>query len=745
MLKNILLGVLLLTFTSKSQSQNIRFEQYGPVVVKKGNTILTNPFGSGINNPQFSEIDLNFDGKKDLVVFDRLGNKINCFINKGTPGTINYEYDFSYAQYFPPLSDWALFADYNGDGKEDIFTSASGGSCKVYRNVSNPTDGIRFELINKELFADYSSYFAPLYVHPMDVPAIIDIDNDGDLDIIAFEYFGTSVYLYKNIGLEKYQNIDSLEFIVDKRCWGRFKEDPDTCVIYLTHGAPPCNTGQRLSQEPNIDSLLSARHQGSTLLVADLNGDHLLDALIGDVGCENLHALINTNSNSDPIMTQAIYQFPVQDPISLETFPVPFLVDVNNDGLKDLIVSANLYGGLDNTNNILLYLDKGSNGIPNYVLETKEFLKKEMIDVGQGAFPHLFDYNNDGLLDLLIGREVEWKGNSNYSTGLTLYQNTGTPSVPAFEWVTDDFEGLSALNISAMAPTTGDVDNDGDLDLICGSSDGKLYFFRNIAGPANTVKYVYDSTMFNDSYDVGSFSSPILYDFNKDQQPDLLIGERYDNINYYQGSATSPYFNYVTDSLGGIKVQGRWGSTFVYSSLAVDHFKGDSTDILVASNPSSRLYFYELNTTDPYTKPLFLDSIDMHLGDYYYSTGGFGLASGDLDGDGLPELMIGTPAGGLVLLKNVTQLPTGITTEKAAAAIRLHPNPASDRLYISGITPTNIRSVELVDMLGKQQLRVPSSALQTGIDLSRVNKGMYIVRIQTNDYQVISKKIMIIR
>ncbi len=96
------------------------------------------PWAGGMNSCQFGEMDLNMDGKKDLVVFDRMGNRLMTFLNQGSPGNISYTWAPEYQAYFPEISDWIILKDYNGDGKEDIFTYSPGyAGMKVYKNVSS--------------------------------------------------------------------------------------------------------------------------------------------------------------------------------------------------------------------------------------------------------------------------------------------------------------------------------------------------------------------------------------------------------------------------------------------------------------------------------------------------------------------------------------------------------------------------------------------------------------------------------
>ena len=81
-LKNFLLLLLLSSNLIISDLfAQINFERNNSIVVLKTNgDTLKNPWAGGFNSVQFSEIDLNLDGIKDLFVFDRTGNRISTFI-----------------------------------------------------------------------------------------------------------------------------------------------------------------------------------------------------------------------------------------------------------------------------------------------------------------------------------------------------------------------------------------------------------------------------------------------------------------------------------------------------------------------------------------------------------------------------------------------------------------------------------------------------------------------------------------
>lgn len=100
-----------------------------------------------------------------------------------------------------------------------------------------------------------------------------------------------------------------------------------------------------------------------------------------------------------------------------------------------------------------------------------------MIELGEGAYPVLFDADADGKKDLIVGNLGYYTVNTNKSK-LAYYRNIGTNTSPSFSLITRDYQFLSSYNIFSMAPTFGDLDGDGDKDLIVGATNGKVHFLK---------------------------------------------------------------------------------------------------------------------------------------------------------------------------------------------------------------------------------------------------------------------------
>ncbi len=65
--------------------------------------------------------------------------------------------------------------------------------------------------------------------------------------------------------------------------------------------------------------------------------------------------------------------------------------------------------------------DDGMDDSPVFNFKENNFLQKDMIEVGEGAFPRFVDYNRDGLMDMVVGNTSYWNGTGQ----LALYKNTG--------------------------------------------------------------------------------------------------------------------------------------------------------------------------------------------------------------------------------------------------------------------------------------------------------------------------------
>ncbi len=667
------------------------------ILVKIGGNYIVNPWAGGLNFIQASAIDLNLDGIKDLFVFDRTGNKIRTFINNGTANTVDYKYAPQYESKFPKLHDWALLVDYNSDGKEDVFSySDLGGGFKVYKNTSSISGGLQFTLVTS---LQYSMYNPPstssmynLYISSVDIPSIADIDNDGDLDIVTFAITGTFMEYHQNQSMELYGTADSLKFEMKNRCWGFAAESPltneftlhDTCFgNVLNPELPPDNT---ISENRGGE-----RHSGSCELCLDMDGDNDKDIIVGGISYNNLTMVTNGGTPIASNMVAVDIAFPSNNtstlPVDLTTFPCGYYVDVNNDGAKDLIVSPNAPNTSENFNSVIYYKNAGTSNTPIFQFQQSNLFQDNMIDVGEGAYPVFFDYDNDGLKDLFIGN-FGYFATTGFRHQIAQFRNTGTLSHPKFELITRDYAQLSSFGITNMVPAFGDLDGDGDADMIIGSNDGRLHYFENNALPGGAASFVLSQANLKNSnnrvIDVGDFAAPQIIDMDNDGKNDLVIGGRNGKIAYYHhigsATATTPLMDSVTHFFGNVIVN-LPGYYTGYSYPFV--FKQDGITNLLVGEESGYIRLY--------------DNIDGNL------SGSFSLvdstfdnifqgthtapSGADINNDGNMDFIIGNYQGGVSFYKGLSgPVSIGNTDIVVQWDFNVFPNPANSTITIKIIS-----------------------------------------------------------
>ncbi len=720
-------------------------KKYTIAVADSLGDVLQNPWAGGMNACQFGEIDLDDDGIRDLVVFDRNGNRIQTWKNQGTPGEISYTFDPDLAGKLPHFDDWVIFADFNMDGLNDIFTYSKGfAGIKVYRNTGNPDD--MFELVVYPYLKSFQgSGYVNVLVTYVDYPAIFDLDDDGDLDLLTFWGLGSFVEFHLNESMELYGVPDSLIFRKTENCWGRFAESEESNTIYLD----TCfDRGYQSPHGPEIPppsggaggGALPPRHTGSTFLIFDNNGDGLTDLLLGDVDYAAPALLINGGTPRDALMTAHTFTFPDYDtPIDLLSFPLMSLLDLNNDEVKDLIVSPfdpSLVKS-KNVDNTWLYLNQGETNNPDFNLFTKTFLQNEMLDFGAGAVPVFFDHNNDGLQDIVVGN-YGYLDSSYYGLGLNLYcdyraqlallENTGTAAQPSYQLKTTNYMNLPDYfpehgKPYAAVPSFGDLDGDGDEDMLMGNAEGTLFYFENIAPSGQPADFQLIDPSYQD-LDAGSFSAPQLFDLDNDGLKDLAIGKRNGTISWYRniGSAASPEFTLVTDTLGMVDVRDPNLSVF---GFCIPHFYRDETGNvhLFAGSEFGEIYYYN-NINDNIE-----GKFSLVMKNYLWIDEGLrsAVAIGNLNDDLYPEMLLGNYSGGLSYFSGTIPPPAIVEDEwDETTEIRIYPNPARDHVYIDFPKTSDVKifKISIMDFTGKEIQTIFDQQKQ--IDVRNMKDGIYL-------------------
>lgn len=731
-----LFGLFLALPMSSSAQWDLFYD--GSIPVERNGNILDLAFAGGLNFVQISPIDLNGDGIKDLFLFDRSGNTVTTLLNDGTGGPMAYHVTRAYDQVWPlrDLKGWALLRDHNCDGKEDIFTYSSAGFA-VYRNTSvNGT--LSFELVTPQVNSDYistggASVVTNLFVSQEDVPAITDIDGDGDLDVITFSLLGTYVEYHKNLSMETYGSCDSLKFEVRNRCWGFFSENFSTNSVTLD---APCQFNvpnpEIGGDTEAVASEKAAAHSGSTITALDLDGDGVMELLLGDIGFNNIVALYNGGTVDLAHIASEDTLFPIYNtPVDLALYPATYHLDIDGDGIRDLVVSPNSQSLAENAKSMWYYRNIGTDATPQFNLQQKDLFQDRMLDLGEGAQPVLFDHNGDGLMDILVSNSGYYRSNGPYLSQIALLQNIGTATAPAFELVTDDYMGLSTLGLGqSMYPAFGDLDGDGDQDMLIGDLQGRLHSFRNTAtGPV--AQFVLETPNMPDAtgqpLDVGQYATPQLVDLDGDGLLDLIIGERNGNLNHYRntGSSAAPVWTLVTEALGGVNTTEYWNITGYSVPTLFTNAAGERE--LISGSESGWLYHYgdiDNNLSGTWT---LLDSTFLDLRDGIRTSA----ALYDFTGDGVLDMVLGNYRGGLTFWRSDDITGVNDRVANSERSFGMQPNPATEHVeLILPEQPTSAATWTVRNSLGQQVLSQPATSARTNLYVGDLAEGVYLIRLE---------------
>jgi len=322
-----------------------------------------------------------------------------------------------------------------------------------------------------------------------------DFDNDGDLDLYVLNY-GKNV-LYRNNGNGTFTDISEGSGLDDAHWslsapWFDYDGDGDLDVyvvnylefdpefrdFYAPKGypGPRSYSGQQdalyrnngngtFTDVTETAGLINPDGRGMSGTVADLNNDGLLDLYVTNDNMEN-YFYRNTGDGTfveEGLIMELAYGEGGQNVSSMG----PAVGDVNRDGWLDIYIPDMGYG--------CMLLNR------EYHFEDRTASSKLARVCGQyiGWGGVLFDYDNDGHLDLFV---ANGDAHREYTQEDVLVRNDGTGS---FKDVAADSGEYFRQKYVGRGTTSGDYDNDGDIDLLVVNLNDTPRLLRNDGGNKN--------------------------------------------------------------------------------------------------------------------------------------------------------------------------------------------------------------------------------------------------------------------
>jgi hypothetical protein len=551
------------------------------------------PFLGGLNVPRPQFLDIDGDGDDDLFLQEITGQVMFLEHERDASGS---RFTWKTDHYDElPIGEWSRFYDMDADGDFDLLTEQPFSYIRYYRNDGGPQTP-RFTLVADTLL---DARGEPLFADRQNIPNLTDIDCDGLPDLFIGRVEGTVM---------RYE-----------------------VTAKVGDGPPVFRQVSDRFENIEIVGQIGSLHGANTLDFHDYDGDNDQDLFWGDFFEPGLLLIENTGTCSEPVLQGVPVSFPPEAPLSTSGYNAPAFSDIDSDGVEDLLVGV--LGGAFNPNLTSaenFYFLKGE-GEGKFKLETTHFVTT--VDVGRESNPAFADLDGDGDQDLILSNKIE---PTNFDLGRSYYfENVGTATAPSFHLV----DTLALEPSYHNAPALADLDADGDLDMLVGTWNQGVAFYRN-TGTATAPLLVAENTSFL-KLTRGSNSTPSLVDIDADGDLDLFIGEASGTLNFYlnEGDASVPDFVLVSDEYLDIDIGRRSAPTFA-------DLDGDGDFDLIVGREAPGLAYYRNDGTPQ--EPAFVSDDTFSVNVPSVSVPVFV----DIDSDGDLDFFSGGDGGGLVFYEN---------------------------------------------------------------------------------------------
>ncbi|MGB3181557.1 MAG: T9SS type A sorting domain-containing protein [Cyclobacteriaceae bacterium] len=669
----------------------------------------------GLNAPLFSTIDLDGDGTDELFVFDRTADRILTFARVNNA----WVYAPDYEQEFPgDIRYWAILRDMNCDGRKDLVTGAGFG-IDVYLNFSDGLGGIEWQQLRTLSSVTPNGDFV-IPASSSDLPAIEDIDGDGDLDILVFDFStGNQINYNRNMSVETYGDCSAFIFERVTRSWGGIHEC--NCGSLAFGEACPPDSGRQGSKLQHAG--------GKSLTLVDYDNDGDKDLLMGDETCEVFYFLENKGTPETAVMDSYTTDYPAGVPARPGLLPTGFVEDFNNDGRQDLIVASGLprrvEQNADYTRSSWYYRQTDS----GLELRSRAFLQEDMVDVGMSSTILFADVDRDGDKDLLVstfGQDMD----SSFASAIYLYEYEDD----TYRLTDKDFLGFSALNKRNLKLGLGRVDDDEFEDLVFMASNINSYATELYYIPASGDTFSFNPTQARILNAEAGFNTGFtLEDVNGDGLDDLLMGRQFGSLMYYVNNGGT--FTLSDDAFLGIDDDASRANPH---AIFAD-FNNNGTRDMVVADFRGVLYFYSdyrnFNPRINIAAPLEYanNSFEPELVRTDNRTWLAVAESGDF-----PSIMMATARGGIAYLANrsMGEMPT-LNTDPLEVSV--YPNPSQFNYVRLKASRTCI--VDVFDTSGREvrgDFKLDQNTEYT-LELDELPRGMYIVRARTNSELSVQK------
>jgi hypothetical protein len=565
------------TFTSNSVIDASSFAPKSDIITP------TNPWA-------LQAVDVDGDGKTDLVVANDGANSISIYRNTSSVGSITFasRIDSSIGQ----QPKHVVCGDLDGDGKPDIITTnQNANSLSIFRNTSS--SGV-VSLAPKVTLTDTGG---PFYA------ALGDLDGDGKLDIIVANIGTNKISVIRNTSTVGSLSFGSPTYFTTNTAAsgvavGDIDGDGLPDVVVANSGGNTITILRNTSTTGNIslvatnDIGITANASPWTVTLADLDHDSKLDIILINSSAGTVSVFRNLSSPGSVVFNAREDQTTNANPWAVT------VSDINGDSKPDVLVSY------QSGPNVSVFKNTSTSGSISFAA------KVDFGTTGNSWGVIAADLDGDGKPDLAA--------TNNNSSSISILRNTAS----AFNWVSFGID-MSKQRASGTFQT-------GDTVRVLVFSPTTLNRFLPSTGKVLGIAPTTSTDVYRDTINVGTYTGTISFKFWKNrgssdsvryEQPYGATGNRFSTVGL--GLTTVPTVYFGADSVGAPVALGasnikstsftaNWNSVFSASGYLLDvsisssfasyvsgyqaKSVGSATSTSVSGLAASTSYYYRLRT-----------------------------------------------------------------------------------------------------------------------------------------------------
>ena len=535
--------------------------------------------------------DFDCDGLKDIFTSTPFGIKV--FKNISTGAGLQWELAAEVLQFDSGINiqvnseDIPGIEDIDGDGDLDILTYRFTNSSTIdyYRNTSIENTNACGELTftrDTRVWGDFEEcscndivfesrcitggtanndieILAPEGIEHAGGKTIlaIDMDNDGDMDLITSDESCETLYYMENVGDSQTARMTSFSSFPDF----------DPAAFYIFPSA--------FFDDFDFDGI-------KDLVISSNSGENVLNSIDFT---NNTKIYKNTGSNTDIIFANAV-PFLQDKMLDLGELTYPSLVDFDADGDQDLIVGNR---GLVEANNFIaslfLFENQGTQFEPNFILVNDDYLVLKSSEY-RNIKPQFVDLDGDGDTDLSYQATT-----TNGQTSIFYRINSGGHDKPI---LLGNEQVMLNSQEEADQPFFYDVDNNGKVDLLLGKRLGALHLLEN-DGNLNFSEVTTTYADLTDDFDRRNLV-PSVTDIDNDGRSELITTDYSGEIRIHSGTLGR---SFVPDSVSYELINNQHFDTPITSSnglispITFGDLLGTGKPLLIQGNNRGGLHLLE--------------------------------------------------------------------------------------------------------------------------------------------------------